>query len=116
MAQSHTGDDSRIELPTIERDYDDGHVYHPLEGESEPLDHFADVRDEQLPAKFSDSDGILLESELSEDPSEGLQGWYTIAYANDPCPECSLPGVHMTTITLAAETIMYCPHCDDVLE
>lgn len=86
-------------------------VIDPVTGE--PVDvpgHWADVPDRRLPAKTEDG-RVLLKSDMTADPTEGVQGTYTVADPGRDCPECGLPGLQTTVWTLPGEAFDYCAHC-----
>lgn len=73
--------------------------------------HRFDVDDRHLPLQLDDG-RVLLRSDMRTDPVEGTQGSYTVADPDEDCPDCGLPGLHTTVITLAGEAMTSCPHCD----
>lgn len=97
-------------------------AWDPVAGEAVAVpDHWADrepdmdretARRLALRGDLSDGDlPVLLGSDMSADPVEGVQGSFT-AVEDGECPECPSEYVVRSTVTLAGVTSKHCLLCD----
>ena len=73
--------------------------------------HSYDVLDEELPQRVGEHK-VLVDSDMSADPVEGVQGSYTLYFERRECPECGTEGVYRSVQTLPGIAFDSCAVCD----